>query len=130
MQQFRDIQMITLLLTVSSLTTVALAAAALSLAVWSYRRLGVTMFIWLILARISGGIASLAVAAPNPENAQKEFVRLQKQMESGVSEALHTIWMAPITLSVLSTLPCSCWQQRNWGTWVRRSSRATSRTLC
>ena len=91
-------------MTVSNLTAVAFASVALSLAAWSYRRFGLTIFIWLILVRVCSTITSAVVMIPDPANAQKALERVQKKLESDVFDALQTIWIVPITLTLLSNI--------------------------
>lgn len=96
--------MITLVMIVSTVTTAALVVAALLLAAWSFRRFDVSIFIWLILSRVCSAVAWAMVTIPSPKNSQKALEHLQEQMKTGVSEAIHTMWIAPMTLALFSTL--------------------------
>lgn len=92
---------ITSLLGVSTLLTVGVM---LWLAVWSYRRLGVTIFAWLVIKQISTASASLFNVSLHPEETRLYIESYQKQLECNAAEVLMSFTGLMQLFSVLSML--------------------------
>ena len=106
---------ITSLLGVSTLLTVG---AMLWLAVWSYRRFGVTIFAWLVIKHLSTTSASLFNVSLHPEETRLYIESYQKQLECNAVEVLMSFTGLMQLFSVLSTLcitALAAGELANWG---------------
>ena len=92
---------ITSLLGISTFLTVG---AMLWLAVWSYRRFGLTMFAWLAIKQISTASASLFNVTLHPEETRLYIESYQRQLECNAVEVLISFTGLMQLFSVLSLL--------------------------
>ena len=92
---------ITSLVGVSTLLTVG---AMLWLAVWSYRRFGITIFAWLVIKQISTTSASLFNVTLHPEETRLYIESYQRQLECNAGEVLMSFTGLMQLFSVLSML--------------------------
>jgi hypothetical protein len=73
--------MLTSLTFVVSTLTLVVGVLAVWLAIWSYRRLSITVFAWIAATKLVGGISAWVSVAPKPEKIDQAVKQLQALAE-------------------------------------------------
>jgi len=86
------------------LLTTAVMIAAFWLAVWSYRKFGITMFGWLVVDRAVDVISRLSILFPSPNDYRNVMAKVEKLAQENLVDAIYLHAMAKTGFPLLSTL--------------------------
>ena len=90
--------------TTMTLLTITHLAAALWLAVWSYRKFGITVFGWMVIVRAVDVITHMAVVLPSPRESMDVITKIGELLEPNPWQAFYLHAVAKTGFPMLSTL--------------------------